>query len=120
MVQNNPFQLRDTHGLLCSFPTPQIGIRHGLDMIRLLMSGYNGLTEKFNTTEKICRQWATLMGMDAADLLHQVTTLTGISPHQKITFSQRKFVVAIADAIIRMEPAYNVPVEVIESAYDLL
>ncbi len=120
MIQNNPFQLRDSHGLLCIFPTPQIGIRHGLDMIRLYMSGYNGLTEKFNTTEKICRQWANMMEIDAADLLRQVTSLTGIPPHQKIAFRQRKFVVAIADAIIRMEPAYNVPVEVIESAYDLL
>ena len=40
------------------FQTMQYGIRAGFIILRKYVTGYNGLTNKFNTIEKIVRRWA--------------------------------------------------------------
>lgn len=102
------------------FKSMTMGIRAGFKILKKYMSGYNGLTTKFNTIEKIVRRWAPESENNTKAYIDRVSQLTGISPHQKISFDQRSFMVAIVDAMIQVECGQSVDRATIESAYDLV
>lgn len=102
------------------FESMQYGVRAGLIILRKYMSGYNGLTEKFNTIEKMIRRWAPPSENNTRSYIEQVSKLSGIPSRQQISFSQRNYMVAIVDAMIRVECGQAIDRQIIESAYDMI
>lgn len=102
------------------FQSMQLGVRAGFVIIRNYMSGYNGLTEKFNTIEKIISRWAPKNENDTKAYIEHVSKLTGIPSTLKMSFSQRSYMVALVDAMIRQECGQPIERNIIESAYDML
>lgn len=102
------------------FETMQMGVRAGFKILKKYMSGYNGLTQKFNTIEKIIRRWAPEQENDVRAYIDFVSKKTGIPSKQILSFDQRRMMVAIVDAMIQMECGKPIDVSIIESAYDLV
>ena len=102
------------------FTSMTYGIRAGFIIIRRYMSGYNGLTEKFNTIEKIVRRWAPPTENATQKYIDQVAKETGISPRLKLSFSDKKSMCSIVSAMIHVECGQLVDMNTIESAYDLV
>lgn len=96
------------------------GIRAGFIILRKYIRGYNGLTEKFNTIEKIITRWAPASENNTRAYIQAVSKWTGIPSTQKLAFSQRNYMVAIVDAMIKVECGQSVDKAIIESAYDLV
>lgn len=128
---NNPLNIRkgnnwkgelanQTDSAFEQFESMQYGVRAGFILLKKYMSGYNGLTQKFNTIEKIISRWAPANENNTQAYIRRVETLTGIPSRQQISFSQRSFMVAIVDAMIRVECGQPIEKSIIESAYDMV
>jgi hypothetical protein len=128
---NNPLNIRkgsnwqgekrpQTDAEFEQFESMQYGVRAGFKILKQYMSGYNGLTERFNTIEKIVRRWAPPSENNTRAYIEQVSKLTGIPPTLKISFTQRSYMVAIVDAMIRHECGQAIDQQIIESAYDMV
>lgn len=102
------------------FTSMTYGIRAGFIIIRKYMSGYNGLTEKFNTIEKIIRRWAPPTENATQKYIDQVAKESGISPRLKLSFADKKSMCAIVSAMIHVECGQLVDMALIESGYDLV
>lgn len=102
------------------FSSMTYGIRAGFIIIRKYMSGYNGLTEKFNTIEKIIRRWAPPTENATQRYIDQVAKESGISPRLKLSFADKKSMCAIVSAMIHVECGQLVDMALIESGYDLV
>lgn len=102
------------------FTSMEYGVRAGFIILKKYMTGYNGLTRKFNTIDLIIRRWAPASENNTEAYISQVCKLSGIPRHQQISFSQRSLMVAIVDAMIRVECGQSVDTKIIESAYDLV
>lgn len=128
---NNPLNIKkgskwnglkdtQTDPVFCQFKSMQYGVRAAFYLLRKYMSGYNGLTEKFNTIEKIVRRWAPESENQTQAYINNVAKFSGIPRGQKLAFSQRSYLVAIVDAMIRVECGQSIDRSIIESAYDML
>lgn len=128
---NNPLNIRkgnnwqgerhpQTDPAFEEFTSMQYGIRAGFKLIRNYMSGFNGLTKKINTIEGIIKRWAPSNENNTRAYIQAVSTWTGIPSRQKLSFQQRNYMVAIVDAMIRVECGQGVDKAIIESAYDML
>lgn len=102
------------------FTSMEYGVRAGFIILRKYITGYNGLTRKFNTIDLIIRRWAPASENNTESYINQVCKLSGIPRHQQISFSQRSLMVAIVDAMIRVECGQSIDTRIIESAYDLV
>lgn len=102
------------------FTSMEYGIRAGFIILRKYITGYNGLTQKFNTIEKMISRWAPTVENNTSAYISQVSKMTGIPATLKISFSQRSFMVAIVDAMIYVECGQHVNKQLIESAYDMV
>ena len=98
----------------------QYGIRAGFIILRKYMNGYFGMTEKFNTIEKMIARWAPRSENNTESYISQVVAYTGIPRHQRLSFTNKRYMVAIVDAMIRVECGQPVDVAIIESAYDMV
>ena len=85
------------------FTSMEYGVRAGFIILKKYMTGYNGLTRKFNTIDLIIRRWAPASENNTEAYISQVCKLSGIPRHQQISFSQRSLMVAQVDAMIRVE-----------------
>lgn len=128
---NNPLNIRkgsdwkgerpdQTDKAFEEFTSMEYGIRAGFIILRKYITGYNGLTQKFNTIEKMISRWAPAVENNTTAYISQVSKMTGIPATLKISFSQRSFMVAIVDAMIYVECGQHVDKQLIESAYDML
>lgn len=128
---NNPLNIRkgnkwkgerpdQTDKAFEEFTSMEYGIRAGFIILRKYITGYNGLTQKFNTIEKIITRWAPAVENNTAAYISQVSKMTGIPATLKISFAQRSFMVAIVDAMIYVECGQHVDKQLIESAYDMV
>lgn len=102
------------------FTSMEYGIRAGFIILRKYITGYNGLTQRFNTIEKLISRWAPAVENNTTAYISQVSKMTGIPATLKISFSQRSFMVAIVDAMIFVECGQHVDKQLIESAYDMV
>ena len=102
------------------FESMQYGIRAGFIILRKYMTGYNGLTQKFNTINTIISRWAPTSENNTKAYIEQVEKLTGIPRHRQLSFTERSFMVALVDAMIRVECGQPVEKSIIESAYDMV
>lgn len=128
---NNPLNIRkgsdwkgerpdQTDKAFEEFTSMEYGIRAGFIILRKYITGYNGLTQKFNTIEKMISRWAPAVENNTTAYISQVSKMTGIPATLKISFSQRSFMVAIVDAMIFVECGQHVDKQLIESAYDMV
>lgn len=111
---------RNSDGAFEQFKSLEYGIRAGFIILRKYMTGYNGLTEKLNTIEKIIKRWAPPSENNSVAYVRSVSEWTGIPSTQKISFTQRSYMVAIVDAMIKVECGQSVDKAIIESAYDMV
>ena len=128
---NNPLNIRkgskwkgerttQTDPAFEEFISMEYGVRAGFIILRKYMSGYNGLTEKFNTIEKIIKRWAPPSENNSRAYIEAVSKWTGIPSTQRLAFSQRNYMVAIVDAMIKVECGQSIDRAIIESAYDMV
>lgn len=96
------------------------GVRAGFILIKRYMSGYNGLTERFNTIEKIIRRWAPPTENATQKYIDAVAQETGISPRLKLSFDDRRSMCAIVGAMIHVECGQTIDPSIIETGYDLV
>lgn len=102
------------------FESMEWGIRAGFIILRKYIRGYNGLTEKFNTIEKIITRWAPASENNTQAYIEAVAKRTGIPRTQSLSFSQRNYMVAIVEAMIMVECGKPIDRAIIESAYDMV
>lgn len=102
------------------FESMQYGIRAGFKLIKKYMSGYNGLTKKFNTIELIIKRWAPPTENATQRYIDFVSKTTGIPSRQKLSFDNKKVMCDIVSAMIQVECGQKVDRDVIESGYDML
>lgn len=128
---NNPLNIRkgnnwigerpvQTDKAFEEFVSMEYGIRAGFYLLRKYMSGYSGLTQKFNTIELIIRRWAPPTENATRRYIDAVSKETGIPANQKLSFTNKKVMCDIVAAMIRVECGCTVERSVIESGYDLL
>lgn len=102
------------------FISMEYGIRAGFYLLRKYMSGYFGLTKKFNTIELIIRRWAPPTENATQNYIDYVSNVTGIPAHQKLCFDNKKVMCDIVSAMIEVECGQTIDRQIIESGYDLL
>lgn len=128
---NNPLNIRkgnnwqgerqpQTDKAFEEFESMQYGIRAGFKLIRKYMSGYNGLTKKFNTIELIIKRWAPPTENATQRYIDFVSKTTGIPSRQKLSFDNKKAMCDIVSAMIQVECGQLISRDVIESGYDML
>ena len=128
---NNPLNIRkgsnwkgerpvQTDKAFEEFQTMQYGIRAGFVILRKYITGYNGITQKFNTIEKIVRRWAPPTENATQKYIDFVAKDMGISPSRTIAFSNKSLMVDLVYAMIFVECGQRVGKEIISSAYDML
>lgn len=128
---NNPLNIRkgsnwkgerpvQTDKAFEEFQTMQYGIRAGFVILRKYITGYNGITQKFNTIEKIIRRWAPPTENATQKYIDFVAKDMGISAHQTISFPNRSLMVDLVYAMIFVECGQRIDKDIISSAYDML
>ena len=128
---NNPLNIRkgnnwkgekanQTDKAFEQFESMQYGVRAGFIILRKYMNGYFGMTEKFNTIEKMIGRWAPKCENNTEAYIERVVQLTGIPRRQHLSFSNKNYMVAIVDAMIRVECGQPIDKAIIESAYDMV
>ena len=128
---NNPLNIRkgnkwkgerpvQTDRAFEEFISMEYGIRAGFIILRKYITGYNGLTQKYNTIEKIVRRWAPPTENATQKYIDFVAKDMGISPRIAISFWNRVQMIALVDAMIFVECGQRVSRDIIGSAYDML
>lgn len=102
------------------FVSMEYGIRAGFIILRKYISGYNGLTNKFNTIELIVRRWAPPTENATQKYIDFVAKDMGISPRLRLSFGNKNQMVNLVYAMIFVECGQRVDKEVIASAYDMI
>lgn len=102
------------------FISMEYGIRAGFYLLRRYMSGYNGLTPKFNTIELLIKRWAPPTENSTRKYIDFVSKETGIPSTRKLSFENKKVMCDIVAAMIKVECGQDIDRSIIESGYDLL
>lgn len=102
------------------FVSMEYGIRAGFIILRKYITGYGGLTQKFNTIDKIVRRWAPPTENATQKYIDFVAKDMGISANQTISFTNKALMVNLVYAMIFVECGQRVDKERIESAYDMI
>ena len=102
------------------FESMQYGIRAGFKLIKKYMSGYNGLTKKFDNIELIIKRWAPPTENATQKYIDFVSKTTGIPSRQKLSFDNKKLMCDIVSAMIQVECGQSLDRDIIESGYDML
>lgn len=128
---NNPLNIRkgnswqgekspQTDNEFEQFESMTMGVRAGLKILRNYITGYDGHRQPIDTIEKVITRWAPPSENDTRKYIDRVSALTGIHPRQTLWFNRRRDIVAIVDAMIRVECGQSIDTKIIESAYDLV
>lgn len=102
------------------FVSMEFGIRAGFIILRKYITGYGGLTQKFNTIDKIVRRWAPPTENATQKYIDFVAKDMDISANQTISFTNKALMVNLVYAMIFVECGQRVDKERIESAYDMI
>lgn len=102
------------------FESIEFGLRAGFVLLRNYIEGTKVRTIKFNTIRKIISRWAPPSENHTQNYINSVSQWTGILPDEVIHFRERAKMVAIVQAMCRMECGVTIDEKVIQSAYDLV
>ena len=102
------------------FESMTYGLRAGFIILRRYMSGYSGLTQKFNTIESMIRRWAPPSENATQKYIDYVSEKTGIPPGRHLSFLNKGVMCNIVAAMVEVECGQSIDKSLIESAYDMV
>lgn len=102
------------------FESMTYGLRAGFIILKKYMSGYYGLTQKFNTIELMIRRWAPPTENATQRYIDYVSEKTGIPPGRHLCFQNKSVMVDIVAAMVEVECGQSIDKSLIESAYDMV
>lgn len=102
------------------FESMAMGLRAGFILLRNYIEGTKTRPTKFNTIRKIVSRWAPPSENHTQRYIESVCKWTGLLPDEVIRFRERKKMVAIVQAMAKMECGVTLDFALIESAYDLV
>lgn len=128
---NNPLNIRkgndwlgekavQTDDSFEQFDSMTYGLRAGFKILQNYMSGYQGRQRPLQCVHDIVSRWAPPTENDTQLYVTRVCAFTGLHPHEKFSFHDRNKMIALVDAMCRIECGERVNIDLIGSAYDLL
>lgn len=102
------------------FESMAMGLRAGFILLRNYIEGTKTRPTKFNTIRKIIARWAPPSENYTQRYIDNVCKWSGLLPDEVVRFRERKKMVAIVQAMAKMECGVTLDVALIESAYDLV
>lgn len=102
------------------FESMAMGLRAGFVLLRNYVEGTKTRTTKFNTIRKIIARWAPPSENYTQRYIDNVCKWSGLLPDEVVRFRERKKMVAIVQAMAKMECGVTLDIALIESAYDLV
>lgn len=128
---NNPLNIRkgnnwqgenkvQTDASFEQFESMTYGLRAGFKILKNYMSGYGGRVAPLQCVADIIGRWAPPNENNTKAYMTSVCALTGLHPREHISFSDRNKMIALVDAMCRVECGQPVSIDLIGSAYDLL
>ena len=102
------------------FESMAMGLRAGFVLLRNYIEGTKTRPTKFNTIRKIVSRWAPPSENYTQRYIDNVCKWSGLLPDEVVRFRERKKMVAIVQAMAKMECGVTLDVALIESAYDLV
>lgn len=102
------------------FESMEMGLRAGFVLLRNYIEGTKNRPTKFNTIRKIIARWAPPSENYTQRYIDNVCKWSGLLPDEVVRFRERKKMVAIVQAMAKMECGVTLDVALIESAYDLV
>ena len=102
------------------FESMAMGLRAGFVLLRNYIEGTKTRPTKFNTVRKIIARWAPPSENYTQRYIDNVCKWSGLLPDEVVRFRERKKMVAIVQAMAKMECGVTLDVALIESAYDLV
>lgn len=102
------------------FESMAMGLRAGFVLLRNYIEGTKTRPTKFNTIRKIIGRWAPPCENYTQRYIDNVCKWSGLLPDEIVRFRERKKMVAIVQAMAKMECGVTLDVALIESAYDLV
>lgn len=102
------------------FSSMQYGLRAALKLIRNYIDGSAASGVRFNTIDKVIRRWAPPSENNTEGYIRFVCQRTGIHRYQNLASNDKKMLCRIVQAMGQMECGASLPMELIESAYDLI
>lgn len=128
---NNPLNIRKGNNWLGErqpqsdpafeeFESMMMGIRAGFIILKNYQSYLLPRNERANTIRKIVCRWAPPVENNSDAYVRAVSSRTGLHPDEVVQFRDRKKMVAIVEAMCRVECGKDIDPSIIESAYDLV
>lgn len=102
------------------FESMAMGLRAGFILLRNYIEGTKTRPTKFNTIRKIIARWAPPSENYTQRYIDNVCKWSGLLPDEVVQFRERRKMVAIVQAMAKMECGVTLDVALIESAYDLV
>lgn len=102
------------------FESMAMGLRAGFILLRNYIEGTKTRPTKYNTIRKIIARWAPPSENYTQRYIDNVCKWSGLLPDEVVRFRERKKMVAIVQAMAKMECGVTLDVALIESAYDLV
>lgn len=102
------------------FVSMEMGLRAGFVLLRNYIEGTKTRPTKFNTIRKIIARWAPPSENYTQRYIDNVCKWSGLLPDEVVRFRERKKMVAIVQAMAKMECGVTLDIALIESAYDLV
>lgn len=102
------------------FESMAMGLRAGFILLRNYIEGTKTRPTKFNTIRKIVSRWAPPIENYTQRYIDNVCKWSGLLPDEVVLFRERKKMVAIVQAMAKMECGVTLDTALIESAYDLV
>lgn len=102
------------------FESMAMGLRAGFILLRNYIEGTKTRPTKFNTIRKIVSRWAPPSENYTQRYIDNVCKWSGLLPDEVVLFRERKKMVAIVQAMAKMECGVTLDIALIESAYDLV
>lgn len=102
------------------FESMEMGLRAGMVLLRNYIEGTKARPTKFNTIRKIVSRWAPPSENYTQRYIDNVCKWSGLLPDESVKFSERSKMVAIVQAMARMECGVTIDEKIIQSAYDLV
>lgn len=102
------------------FESMAMGLRAGFILLRNYIEGTKTRPTKFNTIRKIVSRWAPPSENYTQRYIDNVCKWSGLLPDEVVRFRERKKMVAIVQAMAKMECGVTLDIALIESAYDLV
>ena len=102
------------------FESMAMGLRAGFILLRNYIEGTKTRPTKFNTIRKIVSRWAPPSENYTQRYIDNVCKWSGLLPDEVVQFRERRKMVAIVQAMAKMECGVTLDIALIESAYDLV